>query len=318
MPTTRQSNSFEAIEELISQCVVDALATYETNRNTINGNRNGSGSQSNGKSGSSRTMHIAQGCTYKEFLNFQPLNFTGTNGVYATYTLLNDALTWWNSYVRIVGHDAAYEISWKELIRMMTEAYCLRNQIQKLENELWNLTMKGTDVLGYTQRFQELALLFLRIVPEEEDKVECKQFDGSENSCFVATQADNKRRMENNPRDVHVQQLPYKRQNIARAYTVGPGEKKEYAGTLLLCNKCKYHHTGPCTAKCKNYKRVGHQTNDCRSLAAATNQRALMANQRTTNRGNQTENGKAWGRVYALGGGEADQDPNNITDNANA
>ncbi|GKF02375.1 hypothetical protein Tco_0029298, partial [Tanacetum coccineum] len=135
---------------------------------------------------------------------------------------------------------------------------------------------------------------------------------------FVATQADNKRRMENNPRDDHVQQPAYKRQNIARAYTVGPGEKKEYAGTLLLCNKCKYHHTGPCTAKCKNYKRVGHQTNDCRSLAAITNQRALMANQRTMNRGNQTENGKAWGMVYALGGGEADQDPNNITDNANA
>ncbi|GJZ77950.1 reverse transcriptase domain-containing protein [Tanacetum coccineum] len=100
-----------------------------------------------------------------------------------------------------------------------------------------------------------------------------------------------KRRMENNPRDNHVQQPPYKRQNIARAYTVGPSEKKE------------------------NCKRVGHQTKNCRSLSAATNQRALVANQRTTatcyecgekghyksnclklknhNRENQTRNGKA-------------------------
>ncbi|GKE62275.1 hypothetical protein Tco_1512642, partial [Tanacetum coccineum] len=40
MPTTRQSMSFEAIEELITQRVADALATYETNQNTGNGNRN--------------------------------------------------------------------------------------------------------------------------------------------------------------------------------------------------------------------------------------------------------------------------------------
>ncbi|GJS46983.1 reverse transcriptase domain-containing protein [Tanacetum coccineum] len=55
---------------------------------------------------------------------------------YATYTLLGGALTWWNSHVRTVGHDAAYEMSWKSLMKMMTEAYCPRNEIKKLENEL--------------------------------------------------------------------------------------------------------------------------------------------------------------------------------------
>ncbi|GJS64880.1 putative reverse transcriptase domain-containing protein [Tanacetum coccineum] len=40
------------------------------------------------------------------------------------------------------------------------------------KSELWNLTVKGTDVVGYTQRFQSLALLCPRMVPEEEDKVE--------------------------------------------------------------------------------------------------------------------------------------------------
>ncbi|GKG14733.1 hypothetical protein Tco_0354333 [Tanacetum coccineum] len=136
--------------------------------------------------------------------------------------------------------------------------------------------------------------------------------------------------MVNNLRDDHVQQPPYKRQNVARAYTVGPSEKKEYAGTLPLCNKCKYHHTRSCTAKCENCKRICHQTKDCRSLAAATNQRALMANQGTLicfecgkqghyrseyldlknrNLGNQAGNSEARGRVYALGGGKADQDP---------
>ncbi|GKC24533.1 reverse transcriptase domain-containing protein [Tanacetum coccineum] len=138
-------------------------------------------------------------------------------------------------------------------------------------------------------------------------------------------QADNKRRMENNPRDDYVQQPPYKRQNVTKAYTTGHEEKKEYDETLPLCNKYKNHHTGPCTAKCGNCKRIGHQTKDCRSLAAATNQRAPVANQRTLtffecgkqghyrserpklknqNRGNQARSGEACGRVYALGGGK--------------
>ncbi|GJX51963.1 hypothetical protein Tco_0280332 [Tanacetum coccineum] len=39
----------------------------------------------------------------------------------------------------------------------MTDKYCLRNEMKKLEVELWNLKVKGTDVTGYNQRFQELA-----------------------------------------------------------------------------------------------------------------------------------------------------------------
>ncbi|GJX15354.1 retrovirus-related pol polyprotein from transposon TNT 1-94 [Tanacetum coccineum] len=53
------------------------------------------------------------------------------------------------------------------------------------------------------------------------------------------------------------------------------GERKEYAETLPLCNKCKFHHNGQCTVKCANCKRVGHLTRDCRSHAATNNQRNL-------------------------------------------
>ncbi|GKC08970.1 hypothetical protein Tco_1000580 [Tanacetum coccineum] len=48
---------------------------------------------------------------------------------YATCTLLSGALTWWNSHVRTVGHDATYEMTWKSLIKMMSEAYYPRNEI---------------------------------------------------------------------------------------------------------------------------------------------------------------------------------------------
>nr|GEX49781.1 reverse transcriptase domain-containing protein [Tanacetum cinerariifolium] len=55
---------------------------------------------------------------------------------------------------------------------MMTDKYCPRGEIKKLEIKLWNLKVKGTDVESYNQRFQELALMCDRMFPEESDKVE--------------------------------------------------------------------------------------------------------------------------------------------------
>ncbi|GJX76239.1 hypothetical protein Tco_0323050 [Tanacetum coccineum] len=54
---------------------------------------------------------------------------------YATCTQLDSALTWWNSHVKTLRIDAAYAMTWKELIKMMTEVYCPRNEIQNLEKE---------------------------------------------------------------------------------------------------------------------------------------------------------------------------------------
>ncbi|GKA07150.1 putative reverse transcriptase domain-containing protein [Tanacetum coccineum] len=48
-----------------------------------------------------------------------------------------------NAYKRTIGADAAFAMSWKELMKLMTEVYCLRNEIQKMETELWNLTVKN-------------------------------------------------------------------------------------------------------------------------------------------------------------------------------
>ncbi|GJT70026.1 hypothetical protein Tco_1029312 [Tanacetum coccineum] len=142
-------------------------------------------------------------------------------------------------------------------------------------------------------------------------------------------QAENKRKLDNNNQ---TQQQLSKRQNVAQAYAAGTGERKEYAGTLPLCNKCKFHHNGPCTVKCANCKRVGHLTRDCWSSAATNNQRTLTCyecgNQghyrsdcpelKNRNHGNQAEGTEARGMVYALEGGDTDQDLNNIEDEIEA
>ncbi|GJR33419.1 hypothetical protein Tco_1109651 [Tanacetum coccineum] len=144
-------------------------------------------------------------------------------------------------------------------------------------------------------------------------------------STFAERQAENKRKLDNNNQ---AQQQPPKKQGVAIAYTAGSGERKEYAGTLPLCNKCKFHHNGQCTIKCTNCKRVGHLTRDCRSPAATNNQRNLTCyecgNQghyksdcpelKNRNHENQAEGTEARGMVYALGGGETDQDLNDMED----
>ncbi|GKE42961.1 putative reverse transcriptase domain-containing protein, partial [Tanacetum coccineum] len=99
-------------------------------------------------------------CTLENQINF------------ATCTLLGSALTWWNSHVKTVGHDVAHAMTWTNLKKKMTDKYSPRTKIKKLEAELWNLKVKGTDMIGYNQRFQELALLCVRMFPEESDKIE--------------------------------------------------------------------------------------------------------------------------------------------------
>nr|GEV69259.1 hypothetical protein [Tanacetum cinerariifolium] len=151
---------------MIDQGVTAALAACDALRST-----NGDDSHNSG-TGVRRTERATRECTYTDFIKCQPLPFKGTEGVaslsqwceriesvfhisncaaenqvkFATCTLHSVALTWWNTHVQTVGHEAAYGMSWKTLMKMMTEKYYPRNKIRKLEIELWDLKVKGTDL----------------------------------------------------------------------------------------------------------------------------------------------------------------------------
>nr|GFA49255.1 hypothetical protein [Tanacetum cinerariifolium] len=312
----------------------------------------------NSRTGVKRTERATRDCTYTDFLN----NYAAENQVkFATCTLHFVALTWWNTHVKIVGHDAAYGMPWKTLMKMMTDNYCPRNEIKKLEMEIWDLKVKGTDLTSYTQRFQELALLCGRMFSEESDKIEkyirglpdmihgsvvvskpktmqeavaiATELMDQKIRTFAEREMASKRKLENTLRSTqNQQQPPNKRQNTGRVYTATSGERKEYAGTLPLCNKCKFHHNGRCTIKCANCKRVGHLTQDCRSPAATNNHRNPTCyecgNQwhyrsdclelKNQDHGNQAGGTGAHGMVHALKGGETNQDPNDVEEDINA
>ncbi|GKG35241.1 reverse transcriptase domain-containing protein, partial [Tanacetum coccineum] len=55
---------------------------------------------------------------------------------------------------------------------MMTEEFCPDEEIQRMENELWNLKLRDTNIAAYMQRFNELVLLCPDVVLTEKKKVE--------------------------------------------------------------------------------------------------------------------------------------------------
>ncbi|GJS19163.1 putative reverse transcriptase domain-containing protein [Tanacetum coccineum] len=124
--TTPMTNA--QIKALIAQGVADALAERDTNRS-----RNGDDSHDSG-TGVRRNVPVAHEYTYTDFLKCQPLNFKGTE--------------WVNSHVKTVSHDVAYAMTWKTLKKMMTDKYCPRGEIKKLEIKLWNLGVKAEKYVG--------------------------------------------------------------------------------------------------------------------------------------------------------------------------
>ncbi|GJU49536.1 putative reverse transcriptase domain-containing protein [Tanacetum coccineum] len=69
--------------------------------------------------------------------------------MFAASTFECCALTWWNGNVHTLGLVNANRILWIEFKSMMTTEYCLATEIQRMEEELWTLTLKGDDIEAY-------------------------------------------------------------------------------------------------------------------------------------------------------------------------
>ncbi|GKE09281.1 hypothetical protein Tco_1412832 [Tanacetum coccineum] len=252
--TTTTSVTNAQIKRLIDQGVADTLAARDADRSM-----NGDDSHNLGTS-VRRQSPSARECTYLDFMKCKPLYFKGTEGVieltqwfkrietvirisnhsienqikFSTCTLLGSALTWWNSY-------------------------CPKGEIKKLEAEMWNLKVKGTDVVGYNQRFEELALMCARMFLKESDKIK-KYVSGLPNMIhrsvmaskpktigaieFATKLMDKKFRTFaerhskiKRKQDDNQQQQQNKRQNTGKAYVAGSGEKKPYGGSKPMCSK---------------------------------------------------------------------------------
>ncbi|GJT75911.1 reverse transcriptase domain-containing protein [Tanacetum coccineum] len=91
---------------------------------------------------------------------------------FATSTLTEDALSWWNSFAQPIGIEEAYKTTWSELKKLLTKKYYPRTEVKKIEDEFYSLTVKGNDLKTYVRRFQELAVLCPTMVPNYEKLME--------------------------------------------------------------------------------------------------------------------------------------------------
>ncbi|GJS59171.1 putative reverse transcriptase domain-containing protein [Tanacetum coccineum] len=322
MTITRSGMTPEAIEELVNRRVEEALAAHEATRaanaletenqsqNDSDGDSgNGNGGNGNGGNRNGRNENpdenvrgdrpVARECTYQDFMKCQPLSFKGTEGVVGLIRWFEKMETVFHisncpekSQVKTIGTEAAFSMSWRELMKLMTE------------------------------RFQELTMMCTKMVPEEEDRVE--KFigglpDNIHGNVIVAEptilqdavriannlmdrNVENKRRLNNNYGSNRRQQPPHKRQNtrgqnVARAYMAGNNEKNGYDGTRPFCNKWPNQRV----ITCFEYGAQGHYRKDCPKV-------------KNQNRGNKARVPDARGKAYVLGGGDANPGSNTVTD----
>ncbi|GJS91888.1 putative reverse transcriptase domain-containing protein [Tanacetum coccineum] len=106
--------------------------------------------------------------------------------MFAASTFEGRTLTWWNGNVHTLGLVNANHILWTAFKTMMTTGYCLATKIQKMEQELWTLTLKGDDIEAYNNRFHELALMCPELVPTKRRRLRissCGEKEHLKNKC---------------------------------------------------------------------------------------------------------------------------------------
>nr|GEU30101.1 reverse transcriptase domain-containing protein [Tanacetum cinerariifolium] len=204
--------------------------------------------------------------------------------------------------VQPARHDAAYAMTWETFKKKLTDKYCPKGEFKKLKIEQWNLKVKGNDVGGYSQCFQELALMCTKFLSDEIEKVD-KYISGLPDNIhgnvmstrpktldfaielandlmdqklrtYAERQAENKRKLDNNNQD---QQQLLKKQNDCWHPTNANNQR------TITCYECGNQ---------------GYYKSDC----------PVLKNQGT----------EARGMVYAFGGGETNQDLDNTEDDMNA
>ncbi|GJX94021.1 putative reverse transcriptase domain-containing protein [Tanacetum coccineum] len=265
---------------------VQAMIDQAIQRNSTNGDGSHSSDGDN-----QRNVQTTRPCFYVDFMKCQPLNFKGTESIvgltrwiekmesvfningcaienqvmFATCTLLGAALTWWNGQIRTLGPDA-YAMTWEVLKKNMTDKYCPQELTLICTKFVANETEKiGKYISGLPDNIYENVKSSKPKTLDETIELANDLMD-QKLRTYAERHADNKRKADDSSRNNHGhQQQPSKRQNVAKVYNMGSGERKPYRGNLPKCTKCHFHHNGPCTQKCHKCNKVGHLARDYRT-----------------------------------------------------
>nr|GEV09914.1 hypothetical protein [Tanacetum cinerariifolium] len=301
----------ESMQAMIDQAIL---------RNSTNGD----GSQSSHED-KPRHVQTTRPCFYVDFMKCHPLNFKGNEGVvgltrwiekmesvfnisgcaienqvkFATCTLLDAALTWWNGQIQTLGPEA-YAMTWEVLKNKMTDKYCPQGELKKLEIELWNLKVKGNDVPTYTNRFQELTLICTKFVANENEKID-KNISGLLDNIYGNVKSSKPRTLEETielTNDLMDQKLrTYAEMTDNKRKTDDTGN---HAKDLCPSAKVPTSSQWPCTQKDNKKTPKGNGCFECGALGHLKRDCPKLKNKNGGNR-----NAQGW--VYAVGNAEKNE-----------
>ncbi|GKA04605.1 putative reverse transcriptase domain-containing protein [Tanacetum coccineum] len=143
---------------------------------------------------------------------------------------------------------------------MMTTEYCPATKIQRMEQELWTLTLKGDDIEAYNNRFHELVLMCPELVSIESNKIEkyIRGFPERIKGNITSSKPPTLHEAINMASELVEQSVQ------GRAARIAPAGGKIYARNLSKCNRYNLHHHGLCPPKCQRCQKMGHLEKDCR------------------------------------------------------
>ncbi|GJX84046.1 putative reverse transcriptase domain-containing protein [Tanacetum coccineum] len=187
------------------------------------------GSQSLG-GGIRRPVQPARVCSYIDFMKCQPLKFKGTEGVVG----LSQWIKKMESVFHISGCAIDNQVKYRYPALSRTSLRCALQIYLLIETEKVDKYISGLpdNIHGNVMSARPKTL---------DDAIElANDLMDQKLRTYAEMQNDNKMKADDSSRN---NQQPHKKQNVAKAYTASPGEKKAYTGTLPLCTKCNYQTT---------------------------------------------------------------------------
>ncbi|GJS84993.1 putative reverse transcriptase domain-containing protein [Tanacetum coccineum] len=286
-------------------------ASLTNNGNNANNGNGGNGGAGNGNGGNN-------GCTFKAFQSCNPNEYDRKGGTivltrwiekmenvidnsgcaenqkvrYAASSLVNKALTWWNTQVQARGREAAMAITRSDFKALMVEELCPSNEMEKLENEFWNHKMVRANHAAYTDRFHELAKLVPHLVTPESSRIKryiaelAPEIRGMlratppttiQNAilragiltdkavnCGTLTMGNDKRKVVVESSKSGGSWKDNKKAKVGTGFVATDPPRNEVTNLNPKCSKCNTHHpvNGPCNV-CYNCQKPGHYARNC-------------------------------------------------------
>ncbi|GJW98089.1 putative ribonuclease H-like domain-containing protein [Tanacetum coccineum] len=221
---------------------------------------------------------------------------------FSTCTLLAGALTWWNSHVMTVGHDVAYAMTWTDLKKKMMTKYYPRNEMKKLEAELWNLKVKESDKIeryvGGLPDMIHSSVVALKPKTMQEAIEMATELMDKKISTFAERQAEKKRKLEDTSKQNPITNNSLLKGKMWQRHTLQDLVIRNRTEELNLCvpstiTTMTVHVLQNATSgtELATWPVIveGHFKRECPKL------------KNNNNRGNQVRNARAPAKVYAVG-----------------